>query len=505
MLFLRQHSFKLANRHTGIRGISVLVSREIGIGSMSKKERQERIASSLDRITDLCFTISELALEEEKEAKPSSSTLSAAASVFVPAKEETSTPADQGSDLSDSDSDDWESVPELSSLSLGDTPPTFSQVVGCGSQSVYVTPVSKVARARPLSVVATEMAAVPPAPDYANISGAQFDTYWATLPDDNARINAEGAALTHGNPEVKLAVLMKRDTRNTARLGGMAVQLAAAQAVAQQAQQTAATARAAAASPPPKWENKEKDVKIRQWIPLVEEYFRGSADADYLRNASSFLIGKPRSYWLSQYEAFRAANANQEPPQPRRFFSDTMIRGYGLRDPEQSYWDTWNKLSQGTMSVDEYNVQFQQATVDLNRDITDEQVKIEKYKSGLQTDLREMCRVSPQGDRWQNLDALMRYATLQWPTIEARLAKRRAAQPKSVAGKRKSSGGSPGKSSKARVSIAGLTDEQRQYNMEHRLCHKCGKPGHIAVNCTEDVSQNKGKGKNKGKQKMQDF
>ena len=54
---------------------------------MSKKER---IASSLDRITDLCFTISELAIgensEEEAPAKASTSALSPEAAVFEPSR-----------------------------------------------------------------------------------------------------------------------------------------------------------------------------------------------------------------------------------------------------------------------------------------------------------------------------------------------------------------------------------------------------------------------------------
>ena len=473
---------------------------------MSTKERRERIASTLDRITDLCFVISDLALEDEgKEAKPSSSTLSAAASVFTPGCKETSTPRSQGSPPSGFLSDDWESIPDLSVLSLSDTPPTFSQVVGCGSQSVYVTPLSGVARSQSVDSVGSMAApAPPPAPNYATCTAAAFDTYWQNLTEPQ-RVVAEQNAFANGNDSVKIAVLIKRDNRKTVELGQVRNQLTAAQQLAQQATVTAATARAATANPPPKFENKEKDLKIRQWIPLVEEYFRGSTNADYLRNASSFLAGKPRSYWVSQYDAYHRNNANQEPPNVRQFFSDTMIRGYGIRDPEQSYWDTWNKLQQGSMSIDDYNVQFQQAAVDLSTEITDEPVKIEKYKSGLQPDLKEMCRVSPDGNRWQNLNALVTYATLQWPTIEARLAKRKAAQPKSVTGKRKSSGSSPGRSSKARVSVV-LTDEQRQHNMKHRLCHICGKPDHIAANCSEATSsQNKSKGKDKGKQKAQDF
>ena len=56
------------------------------------------------------------------------------------------------------------------------------------------------------------------------------------------------------------------------------------------------------------------------------------------------------------------------------------------------------------MSIDDYNVQFQQAAVDLSTEITDEPVKIEKYRSGLQPDLKEMCRVSPDGTCWQDLN-----------------------------------------------------------------------------------------------------
>jgi hypothetical protein len=51
-------------------------------------------------------------------------------------------------------------------------------------------------------------------------------------------------------------------------------------------------------------------------------------------------------------------------------------------------------------SVTEYNVDFQQALTDLAGHVTDEQVKIEKYRAGLQHDLRQLCRTSPTGARW---------------------------------------------------------------------------------------------------------
>ena len=144
--------------------------------------------------------------------------------------------------------------------------------------------------------------------------------------------------------------------------------------------------------------------------------------------------------------------------------------------------------------------------INLGNELT-EGVKIERYRAAIQADLREMCRTSTTGERWQNITELMHFATLKWPTVETLLSKRRSVtQPvKGVTGKRKSSGSSPGRSSKARVSVV-LTDEHRQHNMKHRLCHICGKPDHIAANCSEATStQNKSKGKDKGKQKAQDF
>ncbi|GAQ92958.1 hypothetical protein KFL_012230020 [Klebsormidium nitens] len=182
------------------------------------------------------------------------------------------------------------------------------------------------------------------------------------------------------------------------------------------------------AAPPSKFENKESDHNIRQWLPMIEEYLAATPNADYLGLASPYLNGKPRSYWISQWEAWQAANPGAYPGDAantgnfaeiaRQYFQETMIRSYGLRTPIQSYWDTWNKLFQGSKSVEEYNVEFNQAMVNLRKEITDEAVKIERYESGLQPDLREMCRTSPTSQRWATLKELGEYATLMWPTVQ---------------------------------------------------------------------------------------
>ena len=117
-----------------------------------------------------------------------------------------------------------------------------------------------------------------------------------------------------------------------------------------------------------------------------------------------------------------------------------------------------------------------------------------------------MCRTNPMGQRWATLNAIGEYATLQWPTIEARLAKRKTSQPaKSVGGKRKASGGGSGRSSKAKLSAA-LTDEQYANDIENRLCHNCHKQDHIARDCEEGPpSNNKGKAQKKGKKSEKGF
>ena len=485
---------------------------------MSKKER---IASSLDRITDLCFTISELAIgensEEEATAGASTSGLSPEAAVFVPSRkgkekvpgEEEPTP-EEDEECFDREWE-WQSIPDLPSES--DVPPSYSQVAGESSQSFWVTPLCQ--SIRELSVDSGESSAMAAAiPNMVGMTVAQFDQYYNGLQTDPARIAAETQALQQGSDAVKIAVLLKRDNRNHQDMAAMQNQVVAAQQAANQAQQQAAAAaqaQAAAAgaaagikaSPPSKWENKASQPPILEWFDQIEDYLRAAPNADYLRLAASYLNGKPRSYWSSQYAVYQRANPGVYPANARQFFRDTMTQGYGLRTPIQSYWDTWNSLKQGSTSVDEYNVAFEQAAINLAAEITDEPIKIEKYWGGLQTDLKELCRTSPAGTRWNALVDLMTYATLQWPVIEERLRKRPSQSAKSVAGKRKTSGGGPARTSKARLSAA-LTEEQYAHNMANRLCHNCGKPGHIAADCAEEPQGGGNSGK-KQKKSRKDF
>ena len=277
---------------------------------MSKKER---IVSSLEQLSDLCFTISGLVIDNSSEgevAKPAPSALSPA--VFKPASKETSTLRTRGV-RTPSDSfealENWESVPELPFVSR-DTPPTFSQVVR-SSQSVFVTPVRRVVRAQFVDSVTSgvEMAgrgdgrgpggnagrgadpapgaaaalAVPRAPNYATCTVAQFDAYWQALGHD-AQITYEDNALANGSDAVKVSALLKRDARREHRLNAVVGRMQTAQAMANAAIAT----NAARQAPPAKFEHKEKAPDIRQWIPLLEQYLtRTHACDDWARVKSN--------------------------------------------------------------------------------------------------------------------------------------------------------------------------------------------------------------------------
>jgi hypothetical protein len=100
--------------------------------------------------------------------------------------------------------------------------------------------------------------------------------------------------------------LLKRDARSRANMAPLqaslnaataAVNAANANAHAAQAVAAAATASTFKPATPPRYENKDNDLENRKWPPIVEDYAQICADGDYLRIVSSFLRGKPRSYF----------------------------------------------------------------------------------------------------------------------------------------------------------------------------------------------------------------
>jgi hypothetical protein len=221
-------------------------------------------------------------------------------------------------------------------------------------------------------------------------------------------------------------------------------------------------------APPPKYGHEKKGEHVGHWIPVIEDYLRTALDADYIRLASSYLEGGPRALWTNVYEAYKKGHGGNEPPNPRQFFRQTLEANYGLQDLDQKYWDTWNSLRMGpSQSITEYNIDFQQALTDLAGHVTDEHVKIEKYRADLQHDLRQLCRTSPAGTRWARLTDLMQFATLQWPAVQERAARSKKAsqEPTKVGGKRKASAGGAkglGRSSKPKLGASGKLSDMAE-------------------------------------------
>ena len=134
----------------------------------------------------------------------------------------------------------------------------------------------------------------------------------------------------------------------------------------------------------------------------------------------------------------------------------------------------------------------------LSKEVTDEPVKIEKYKSGLQPALRELARVSLDGTRWTSLSSLISYCTLQWPTIKARLERERKPgghKVEKVAGKRKfrspsrgrgtSAGPHEGNSGASGHKNQRLSEEEKERRRRLDLCNICGSPDHYSDKCTQ--------------------
>jgi hypothetical protein len=82
-------------------------------------------------------------------------------------------------------------------------------------------------------------------------------------------------------------------------------------------------------APPPKFENKDKDLEIRKWLPVIEEHYEGCPPEDYLRLASSHLYGKPRSFYQSKYDAFKAFGAVMADPRALGPCQNTFIGAAG--------------------------------------------------------------------------------------------------------------------------------------------------------------------------------
>jgi hypothetical protein len=147
-------------------------------------------------------------------------------------------------------------------------------------------------------------------------NAARFLAAWIASPSDQARDNLEQEAITRSPAQdVQFAAMVKINLRLQARVGQLANQVnvargqvVAANVVARQAQaaaQAAGNVDRFTPTVPPKYGDKKKGEHVGQWLPVIEDYLRTAPDADYIRLASSYLEGGPRSLWTNVYEACR--------------------------------------------------------------------------------------------------------------------------------------------------------------------------------------------------------
>jgi hypothetical protein len=162
------------------------------------------------------------------------------------------------------------------------------------SASVLVTPVCSGyigALTKPESFVSDKVessssgsSAMAAAMQHANTAPA-FLAAWNAAPDDNAMQALEQVALMHGTTAVRIEALLNRDERSRADMAALQASLNAATAAVNAANANAQAAQAVALAfkpnPPPRYGNKDKDMEIRKWLPIVEDYARTCADGDY--------------------------------------------------------------------------------------------------------------------------------------------------------------------------------------------------------------------------------
>jgi hypothetical protein len=239
--------------------------------------QKKRVAGSFEQITLLYFQISGLVVEDEE--KKAVSTLPTCIS--------------------------------FSESRLTATSPSFvlkeKEKVGVfDSASILVTPVCSGyigALTKPKPSVSDKVEAsssgssvMAAAMQHANTAPA-FLAAWNAAPDDNTRQAIEQVALTHGTIAVRIEALLKRNERLRADMAALQASLNvataavnAANANAQAAQAVAAAATASTFKPatPHRNENKDKDMEIRKWLPVVEDYARTCNDGNYLRLSVPF-------------------------------------------------------------------------------------------------------------------------------------------------------------------------------------------------------------------------
>ena len=251
----------------------------------------------------------------------------------------------------------------------------------------------------------------------------------------------------------------------------------------------------------PKFSGKGKELNVRSWLASIDEVFAlyGCTDAcTKTRLASVCLLEPARSSWRSF-----ASSLSEESRLSYDQFTKHLLMAYGGEDPERNAMGSLVKVEQGSSTVQEYYLRFQQYLAELG-----EQGKLPGrwetflFYSGLKQSLQEKLAVNPATlDKFTELQDLYK-AALQHSKVTGRGNTNTTGVAAVVKGSKRPAPG-PGAATSSEANKAARTsgapvqnrgDLQAKalrfrvftYTQANHLCLKCGQPGHVKAECNND-------------------
>lgn len=171
---------------------------------------------------------------------------------------------------------------------------------------------------------------------------------------------------------------------------------------------------------PPRFAAKQKDgdLDIRGWFALMLEYCKlTEVDPDKAASVIAlYLDGRARVMYLAMLESAKVLNPDFKPTVD--WLKDLLFQAYGSVDPIALAWTKLDKLKQGSSSVEEYVTNFEQVCAELGPECPNEPDKIQRFKAGLNSDIRFRCAATPFGKRWTNFQDFVRCCALNWEVMQ---------------------------------------------------------------------------------------
>jgi hypothetical protein len=146
----------------------------------------------------------------------------------------------------------------------------------------------------------------------------------------------------------------------------------------------------------------------RGWFALMLKYCKlTEVDPDKAASVVAlYLDGRARVMYLAMLESAKVLNPNFKPTLD--WLKDLLYQAYDSVDPIALAWIKLDKLKQGSSSVEEYVTNFEQVCAELGPECPNEPDKIQRFKAGLNSDIRFRCAATPFGRRWTNFQDFVR-------------------------------------------------------------------------------------------------